>query len=142
MSDQTTAPENYTDGRLWAEDIAAIIEQLRLDRPVLVGWSYGGFVIGDYLRAFGEAAIAGINFVGAAATLDRVAFGTLIGAGFLDHVPGATADDFPTNLRAVRSFVRGCTARPLSAEDYETALCWTVVVPATGRAALVARQIS
>ena len=142
MSDSPTAPENYTDGRLWAEDIAAIIEQLRLDRPVLVGWSYGGFVIGDYLRAFGEAAIAGINFVGAAATLDRVAFGTLIGAGFLDHVPGATADDFPTNLRAVRSFVRGCTARPLSAEDYETALCWTIVVPATVRAALVARQIS
>jgi non-heme chloroperoxidase len=142
MSDSPAAPESYTDGRLWAEDIAAIIEQLRLDRPVLVGWSYGGFIIGDYLRAFGETAIAGINFVGAAVTLDRAALGTLIGPGFLDHVPGATADDFPTNVAAIRSFVRGCTARPLSAEDLETALCWTVVVSAKVRAALVARQIS
>jgi non-heme chloroperoxidase len=142
MSDSPTAPENYTDGRLWAEDIAAIIEQLRLDRPVLVGWSYGGFIIADYLRAFGETAIAGINFVGAAVTLDAAAFGTLIGPGFLDHVPGATADDFPTNVSAVRSFVRGCTARPLPAEDYEAALCWTAVVSAKVRGALVQRQIS
>src|SRR6266404_2487898 len=142
MSDSPTAPENYTDGRLWAEDIAAIIAQLRLDRPVLVGWSYGGFVIGDYLRACGEAAIAGINFVGAAVTLDRAAFGTLIGAGFLDHVPGATADEFPTNVGAIRSFVRGCTARPLSPEDHETALCWNIVVSAKVRAALVAREIN
>jgi len=142
MSESPAEPENYTDGRLWAEDIAAIIDQLRLDRPVLVGWSYGGFIIGDYLRAFGEAAIAGIDFVGAAVTLDSAAFGTLIGPGFLDHVPGATADDFSTNIRAIRSFVRGCTARPLPAEDHETALCWNIVVSAKVRAALVAREIN
>ena len=142
MSEAPAEAETYTDGRLWAEDVAAIIAQLGLDRPVLVGWSYGGFVIGDYLRVFGEDAIAGIDFVGAAVTLDRAAFGTLIGPGFLDHVPGATADDLPTNVRAVRSFVRGCTARPLPAEDYEAALCWTIVVPAKVRAALVAREIN
>src|SRR5258708_4312287 len=78
MSESPTAQENYTEARLWAEDIAAAIEQIHLDRPVLVGWSYAGFIICDYLRVFGEAAIAGISFVGAAVTLDRAAFGTLI----------------------------------------------------------------
>jgi alpha-beta hydrolase superfamily lysophospholipase len=52
MSEMPLEPKHYTDGRLWADDVAAIIEQLRLDRPVLVGWSYGPFVIVDYIRAY------------------------------------------------------------------------------------------
>jgi pimeloyl-ACP methyl ester carboxylesterase len=50
MSEAPLEPEHYTDGRLWADDVAAIIQRLGLDRPVLVGWSYGGFIICDYLR--------------------------------------------------------------------------------------------
>ena len=142
MSDAPPEQERYTDGRLWAGDIAAIIEQLRLDQTVLVGWSYGGFIICDYLREFGQQAIAGIVFVDAAVTLGQSAFGTLIGPGFLDHVPGATSGDFSTNIAAIRSFLRACTARPLSAEDYETALCWNIIVPARVRAALLGRQIN
>ena len=45
----------YVDAQLWADDLDAVIEQLLLDRPVLVAWSYGGFVVSDYLRAYGEA---------------------------------------------------------------------------------------
>src|SRR4029450_11237565 len=63
MSQPPLEPEHYTDATLWADDVAAIIEQLRLDRPVLVGWSYGGFVICDYLRAHGQDRIAAIDFV-------------------------------------------------------------------------------
>lgn len=142
MSDAPPEQEHYTDARLWAADIAAIIGQLRLGQTVLVGWSYGGFIICDYLRSFGQEAVAGIVFVDAAVTLGQSAFGTLIGPGFLDHVPGATAGDFFTNIVAIRSFLRACTARPLSAEDYETALCWNIIVPARVRAALLARQIN
>src|SRR5262245_48169730 len=82
MSEVPAAPENYTQAELWADDIAAIVSQLGLERPVLVGWSYGGFVICDYVRAYGQLAIAGINFVGAAVTLDTAAFGVLIGPDF------------------------------------------------------------
>jgi non-heme chloroperoxidase len=87
MSEAPLEPEHYTDGRLWADDVAAIIDQLGLDRPVLVGWSYGGFIICDYLRAYGQDRIAAVDFVGAATTLGEAAFGTLIGPGFLDNVP-------------------------------------------------------
>ena len=80
--------------------MAAIIERLRLERPVLVGWSYGGFIICDYLRAHGQDRVAATDFVGAAVTLGEAAFGTLIGPGFLDHVADATADDLPTNIGA------------------------------------------
>lgn len=141
MSEMPIAAENYTNGQAWADDIAAIIGALRLRTPVLVGWSYAGFVICDYVRAFGDDAIAGVNFAGAAVTLNRAAFGTLIGPGFLDHVPGATADDLPANILAIRAFVRGCTVQPLPREEYESALCWNMVVPAKIRAALLARVI-
>src|SRR5687768_14489125 len=33
--------EAYDDSRLWAEDVGAVIRALRLDHPVLCGWSYG-----------------------------------------------------------------------------------------------------
>ena len=108
MSEAPLEPEHYTDGELWADDVAAIIDELRLDRPVLVGWSYGAFVICDYVRAHGQDRIAAINFVEGAVKLGEAAFGTLIGPGFLDHFADATADDLPTNIRAMRSFVRAC----------------------------------
>jgi non-heme chloroperoxidase len=69
------------------------------------------------------------------------AFGTLIGPGFLDHFVGATADDLPTNIQAMRAFVNTCVAKPLAPDDFETALCWNIVVPARIRANLAAREI-
>jgi non-heme chloroperoxidase len=117
------------------------MEQLQLDRPVLVGWSYGAFVICDYVRKYGQGQIAAIDFVEGAAKLGEAAFGTLIGPGFLDHFVGATADDLPTNIAAMRAFVKVCASKPLSPDDFETALAWNIVVPARIRANLGAREL-
>jgi non-heme chloroperoxidase len=72
---------------------------------VLVGWSYGGFIICDYLRAQGQDRIGAINFADAVTKLGEAAFGTLIGLDFLNNVPDATADDLPTNIRAIRALL-------------------------------------
>jgi len=141
MSEAPVEPGHYTDGKLWAEDVAAIIEELHLDRPVLVGWSYGAYVICDYVRAYGQDRIAAIDFVEGAVKLGEAAFGTLIGPGFLDHFVGATADDLPTNIAAMRSFVRACVVKPVPDDDLETAMCWNVTVPPAIRANLAAREI-
>jgi pimeloyl-ACP methyl ester carboxylesterase len=141
MSEAPLEPEPYTDGELWADDVAAIIDYLRLDRPVLVGWSYGAFVIGDYVRAHGQERIGAIEFVGGAVKLGEGAFGTLIGPGFLDHFADLTAPDLPTNIRGMRAFLTGLTAKPLPDDEFETALCWNIVVPARIRANLAAREI-
>jgi non-heme chloroperoxidase len=141
MSEAPLGPEHYTDGAVWADDIAAIVDVLRLEQPVLVGWSYGAFVICDYVRRHGQDRIGAIQFVEGAFKLGPAAFGTLIGPGFLDHFAEMTAEDLPTNIGATRSFVRACTAKPLAAEDFETALAWNMVVPAKIRANLAAREI-
>lgn len=52
-------PDQYADGsdegtaQLWANDIAAVVAALDLSNPNLVGWSYGGAVVLDYLRRLG-----------------------------------------------------------------------------------------
>jgi non-heme chloroperoxidase len=98
-------------------------------------------VICDYIRAYGQDRVAAINFVEGVTRLGETAFGTLIGPAFLDHFVDATADDLPTNMRAMRSFVRACVVKPVSDDDLEAAVCWNVVVPASIRANLAAREL-
>jgi pimeloyl-ACP methyl ester carboxylesterase len=139
MSEAPQGADAY-GSEAWALDVAAVIEALALERPILVGWSYGGYVIGDYLCRFGDGAIAGIDFVAAGVVLGPAAFGTLIGPGFLDHAPDACSDDLPTNIAAARRFVRVCL-RSAPAEDLESSLAAMMVVPPAVRAALISREV-
>ena len=66
----------------------------------MVGWSYGGFVICDYLRAYGESAVSAINFVGAAVNLNE-RFDD-IGPAFLSNAPEGSEPDLPTRIAALR----------------------------------------
>jgi non-heme chloroperoxidase len=141
MSEAPLGPQHYTDAELWADDVAAIIEQLGLDRPVLVGWSYGSFIICDYLRTHGQHRIAAIDFVAGAVKLGAAAFGTLIGPGFLNHFADVTADDLPTNIRGMRGLLKAFPAKPLPPDDIETLLGSSMTVPAQIRANLAAREI-
>jgi non-heme chloroperoxidase len=64
-----------------------------------------------------------------------------IGPGFLENAPEASTEDLPTNIAAIRRFLRACTAKPMGAEDLEKALCYNMVVPPQVRGALVSRRI-
>lgn len=57
--DQYIAGSDDGTARLWANDIAAVVAGLDLDRPTLVGWSYGGVAALDYLRVSGGLGAAG-----------------------------------------------------------------------------------
>ena len=141
MSDAPMDPGQYTDGDKWADDVAAIIDRLALDKAVLVGWSYGGFVIADYLRKYGQQNVAAIDLVSAAVVLGPKAFGPLIGPGFLEYAPGAFAPDLPTNIAAIRKFLRCCFAKPVPQDDFELALAFNMTVPAKVRGFLTAREL-
>lgn len=140
QSDAPLDPENYTNGDLWADDVNNVIEALKLVKPILVGWSYGGFIISDYIRRYGDDAIAGVNFVGAAVGIGEKWLGTHIGPGFLDHAPLACSDDQTVALKAIRAFLHGCFARPVSSEDMELAVGWNMLVDPRVRASLLGRE--
>jgi non-heme chloroperoxidase len=140
MSEAPLEAEQYVDGDKWADDVAAIIDQLTLDKPILVGWSYGGFVISDYVRKHGQNKIAGINFVSAAVALGEKA-SPFVGPGFQENVPAACEADLPTNIAAIRSFLRALVAEPMSADDFEVALGFNMVVHPQVRAFLIQREL-
>jgi non-heme chloroperoxidase len=141
MSEAPPESGHYTEPGLWADDLAAIIDALSLDGVVLVGWSYGAFVICDYVRAYTQDRVAAIDFVGGAVKLGQSAFGTLLGPGFLDHFADATSDDLPTRIRGMRGLVADFAAAPLPAGEVETLLAAGMTVPAPVRANLAAREI-
>jgi non-heme chloroperoxidase len=130
MSEAPTEVDAYTNGDIWAADVAAIIEQRELVQPVLVSWSFGGFVLSDYLRVHGDAAVAGINYVGWGVimgnTEEELRF---VGRGFHDFYEGAVSEDMPTAIAAMRGFVHACIVKPVSEEDMETVIAFNVVVP-------------
>jgi non-heme chloroperoxidase len=136
MSDAPREASAYQNPQLWADDIAAVITELSLDHPILVGWSYAGFIISDHLRAYGQDHLSGILFVGAVTTSGRFS-----GPGLLNVVADATAEDFPTNIVGMRQFVRNCTVKPLAPDDFERALCWNIIVRPDVRGALGRRVI-
>jgi non-heme chloroperoxidase len=140
MSEKPVDPHHYVDPQLWADDVAAVIEQTGLDRPVLVAWSYGGFIVTDFVRAYGEDTISGINLVGGAVTLKPPNFPHL-GPGLLENAEDACVPDLRTNITAIGRFLHACTAQPLEISDWSTALCWNMVVPPEVRGALISREI-
>ncbi len=142
MSEAPHQASAYQNPQLWADDIAAIMKELLLERPILVGWSYGGFIICDYIRAYGQENISGIVFAGAATTLHPPTLSEFIGPGFINVVTDAISEDLPTSLLAMRQFMHNCIAKPLALEDLETALCWQMVVRPDVRGALVTREIN
>jgi len=141
MSEAPLEPENYTDGKLWAGDIAAVIDQLKLDRPVLVGWSYGGFIMADYVKHYGQEKIGGINFVGAAVKMGSDEAMAMMGPGFLENIEDVRQPDLPTQITALRRFIRACTVEPLGDDAFETALCYNMVVPWQVRLGLTSREL-
>lgn len=52
----------------YARDLKQFIDALELDRPALLGWSMGVFVVLDYIRQFGTGGIRGLIDVDEAAS--------------------------------------------------------------------------
>lgn len=110
------APEGaYNDPELWADDIAAVLDLV--GRPaVLVGWSYGGAVITDYLRAFGDDDLAGIVLVGAVTEVGRDKAGGAMGSALQSVIPYVLLEDLDMAARGFTEFVRGMSESHLPGE--------------------------
>jgi len=137
-SDKPDKVDAYDNSAPWAGDIAAVIDQLNLDKPVLAGWSMGGKVVMDYLRVHGDAALAGVALVGSALTSGRSQPALAIeqrGADSAVEALGTYEDDLAVNLDATIEFVKACTAKPLSADELAWMTGFNMLCPPHVRAA-------
>lgn len=137
MSDKPVGDSHYRTAKLWADDIQAVITQLGLRRPTLVGWSYGGRVMGDYVNHHGTAAIGAMNWVCAvSSTADPSRFGR--GGRFIAQM---TSPDPATAIRGTVGFLRECFEIQPSTGDFETMLAFNMMVPRHVRVSLGGRQV-
>lgn len=133
--------DQYADGRLWAEDVHAVIQGRQLDRPVLVGWSYAGFVICDYLRYYGDQDIAAINFVCAATSIAPDSAPGILGSDFLELLPGFFSHDAVDSVATLQRFVHICGARDLDEAEFCLTLGYNTLVPPSVRQSLLSRTL-
>jgi pimeloyl-ACP methyl ester carboxylesterase len=124
----------YRDHKRWADELKAVIEAARLSRPVLVGWSYGGRIIAEYLMEYGDGSIAGINFVAAFTKVDKEILGPATPA-----VLKMSSPNLAENIENTLSFLRFSTARPLPQDELQRMLASNMVVPPEIRGHLLGR---
>ena len=98
-SDKPFEPERYKTSKYWGDEVQAVMDATGLKRPVLVGWSYGGRVMADYLTTHGAAKLAGLNYVDAGQKGDPSFFGPN-----LRNLPLMASEDLAINIAETRAF--------------------------------------
>jgi pimeloyl-ACP methyl ester carboxylesterase len=141
LSEKPPEKEHYTNSEWWAADIAAIIEQLHLQQTTLVGVSYGGYIICDYLRHYGEANLSGINFVGAATKMGTPEAFTMVGKEFQALFPGFFSSDIQVGVAALSQLIRLCTYQEMKPEDFYASLGYNCSVPPYVRKNMFSRKL-
>jgi pimeloyl-ACP methyl ester carboxylesterase len=134
--------DGYSDSRLWADDIDAVIRELHLDRPVLCGWSYGPLVILDYLRHYGEERIGAVHFVAGITKLGSDEAMAVLTPELLSLVPGCFTTDVEESVRTLDAFLRLFFVREPSADELYLMLGYNVSVPPFVRQALFSRSFN
>jgi non-heme chloroperoxidase len=141
LSDKLADPAAFQDGQIWAEDIRAVISALRLNKPVLAGWSYGGFIICDYIRCYGQENLGGLIFVAAATEMGRDEANTLTSAEFLQLVPGFFATDYATGNAALQQFIGMATYEELDAHTFYCLVGFNSVTLPASRQGMFMREL-
>jgi non-heme chloroperoxidase len=124
----------------WADDLAAVLDALALDRPVIVAWSYGGVVLGDFLAGGGSRRLSGLMLMAAAPLIDRP-----LGPSddpFFGLIPALLGDDAAARTAAEHRFVRLLTREHLDASTTRELEAAVAAVPSGVRKAMIDRVIN
>ncbi len=133
-SDKPLDTAFYHPPQRWADELAAVIAQAELRKPILVGWSYAGRVICDYLSIHGPEKLGGIVFVNAVTRNEKHFYGS--SNRLMRQMCAADLDE---NIAGTRAFLRNCFEIMPSQDAFEQLLAVNMMVPPQVRAALFGR---
>ncbi|MCC6471683.1 MAG: alpha/beta hydrolase [Alphaproteobacteria bacterium] len=124
FSDKPLDPRHYREGRRWADEAQAVIDAKRLKRPVMVGWSLGGRVLREYLMAYGDRGLSGINILAARPfEVDAV-----VGPASKAMMTNASRD-LAGRIAAAIAFLRACFDKQPDPQDFITAVAYNFMIP-------------
>jgi pimeloyl-ACP methyl ester carboxylesterase len=123
------------DGPTWGADLAACLDAFASRPAVLVGWSYGGRLLCEFVRREGERRVAGLVFVSAVTQ-------SVLSDGSRPVGEGAAAladmmeDDDAAQFAAISRFLNASTARPLPPSVRERLVAMNAAVRPSVRRAM------
>ncbi|WP_318567245.1 alpha/beta hydrolase [Salinigranum marinum] len=138
-SQKPAGSDRYRDPDLWAADIQAVTDELTETAPVLVGWSYGGLVLSDYLAVAGTDDVAGLTLVGAISEKGTDAAAEVAGDAFAAMLDDLETRDAEESVAALGAFLDICVAEPLTPWERSFMLGYNAACPPRVREALQAR---
>jgi pimeloyl-ACP methyl ester carboxylesterase len=115
----------------WARDVRRVVEELGVTRPMLVGWSFGGFVAMDYVREYGEAAVAGVMMTGSHGGLLPRPVG----------LPPAFTGDLDLAIDGARTFMKMMSVEPPAPATVDRGTYANVMMPAYVRNAMWGKRL-
>ncbi len=127
VSDKPVGIKSYLKSSLWADDLHLIMEHFNLVKPVVVAWSYGGYMLGDYLSKYGQERLAGINFVAAGVKLNKKF--EMIGEGFLAAFPDMVSSESEKQARGILNFIKSAFEELPLGEELQEIIGYNSLVP-------------
>ena len=142
LSGKPWSADAYSDPAIWAADIAAILAAKEVERPVIVGWSFGGHVALKYLRECGASCARGLVLAGSLAGLvERPPPPDPAQADLPPPRGNARADEYASLLEGIGWTVEVMTAHPLSRPEAQRDRMAMAMTPPYARRAMAAMQL-
>lgn len=141
LSDKLTDPQAFRESKNWADDIQAVITALDLKKPVLAGWSYGGFIICDYIRHYGQENLGGLIFVAGATEMGRDEANAMLGMEFLQLVPGFFSDNYAEGITALQTFMSIATYEEVDPHTFYFLLGFNSATLPASRVGMFTREL-
>ena len=141
LSGKPADPAAFQDTKAWADDLDAVIRSFKLDKPVLCGWSYGGYMICDYIRHYGQERIGGLNFVDAVTEMGSEAALAMFGTELVDIVGDLLSAEAARVSEGLQQFIGMATYEPLDPYTFYLLLGYNSIVPPHVRQAMFSRKL-
>jgi pimeloyl-ACP methyl ester carboxylesterase len=128
----------YTDTRHWADDVAAVIRAKKLQRPLIVAWSFGGYVTVHYAKHYGTDGIAGAVLVGSNGGLLPPPTDPKALASFkaVREANARRVPDIEAGIAEGHGFVKIMVAKPAPADMAEIMFATNQMMPTYARRAM------
>ncbi len=131
----------YTDSKVWADDIHAVMTTLDLDHPILIVGGYSGIVACDYLRVHGDGKLGGLNLTSAISKFGVYEPRAVISAEAQALGPGLSSTVTEESVRTLIEALRMCVHGFPSEVDLYFWLGFHTLVPPYVREAMYSRVV-
>lgn len=138
----TVAGSGYDSAAQWADDVEAVLDSAGIGDgagAILLGWSYGGIVVSDYLASRGEGRVAGIVLCGAVTSISRSPGGA-VGPAMMAVGDGGFDEDPARALESLTSFGEALT-RNADGASRQRFLGLSLATPPAVRGAMLRRRV-